>query len=215
LPAAPPCLRGDGVTFGSFNNLTKIGPEVIQLWAEILREVPNSRLLLKWKSLIDLPTRTKLAVTFEAFGVDPNRLILRGESRHPALLAEYADIDIALDPFPFSGGLTSCEALWMGVPVVTLPGTAAPSRQTWGFLQALGRNEWVAGSPRDYSRIAARLASDHQRLAEIRGSLRQQMAGSPLCDGPSFTGALEAVYRSVWQKWCVTRAANGRDVEDL
>jgi predicted O-linked N-acetylglucosamine transferase (SPINDLY family) len=130
------------------------------------------------------------------------------------MLKEYGDIDIALDPFPFSGGLTSCEALWMGLPVVTLPGTEAASRQTPGFLRAMGRTEWAASSPEDYIRIAASLAADKDTLTLLRAGQRQRMASSPLCDGKSFARQLEAGYRSMWQDWCQTAQSERPDPAD-
>src|SRR5581483_9494664 len=132
---APPPSRTRGhITFGSFNNVSKITPGVVALWAAVARATPVSRLLLKWRSLGDARERERLLAAFAAAGLEPARLELRPYSPHTAMLAEYADVDIALDPFPFTGGLTSCEALWMGVPVITLPGTRAVSRQTLGLL---------------------------------------------------------------------------------
>jgi predicted O-linked N-acetylglucosamine transferase (SPINDLY family) len=204
-PAPPPCLAGGAVTFGSFNNIRKLGSDVIQLWARVLHETPGARLLLKTSSLADAAVRGAVLAAFVDLGVTAERLILRGSTPHPDMLAEYADVDIALDPFPFSGGMTSCEALWMGVPVVTLPGRRAVSRQTLGFLRVIGLPELAAASADDYVRIASSLAPDLPRLAAIRRTLRQRMADSPLCDGAAFTRNLEAAYRTMWQAWCATR----------
>jgi len=198
--APEPGMPTGPITFGSFNNLSKVGGAVRKLWADILREVPDSRLVLKWSSLADPALRAALTGEFAEAGIDPARLDLRGPSAHRDMLAEYGDIDIALDPFPFGGGLTSCEALWMGVPVVTMPGANPASRQSAGFLRAIGREDWIAGSPEDYRRIAGALAADRARLAELRHSLRPAMADSPLCDGPAFTRALEQAYRALWHK---------------
>ncbi|MDR3439572.1 tetratricopeptide repeat protein [Telmatospirillum sp.] len=205
-PASDPPMRRRGyVTFGSFNNLTKVGPEVVSLWAALLRSLPGACLLLKWKSLADTGVARQLTAAFAGAGIEESRLELRAASLHAAMLAEYDDIDIALDPFPFSGGLTSCEALWMGVPVVTLPGDTAPSRQTLGFLQALGLTEWAAATPADYMRIASGLAADGDRLGALRRGLRRRLAASPLCDGPGFTRGLERTYRDIWRRWCQAR----------
>jgi predicted O-linked N-acetylglucosamine transferase (SPINDLY family) len=200
-PHSPMCQSGQ-VTFGSFNNPDKLTRDVIGVWAAVLRAVPQSRLLLKWATLADEGVRRRLSEAFAAEGIGSERLLLREKSPHAEMLTEYGDIDIALDPFPFSGGLTSCEALWMGVPVLTLPGDRAASRQTLGFLQALDSTEWAAASPADYVKIATTLAADGQRLSAIRQTLRQRMANSSLCDGPTFTRDLEAVYRKLWRQWC-------------
>ena len=154
-PTEPPAMRRGSVTFGSFNNVAKIGPEVVSLWADVLRATPQSRLVLKWKSLDDDEVRTRLAAAFLAAGVEGERLDLRGFSRHADMLAEYGDVDIALDPLPFGGGLTSCEALWMGLPIVTWPGTgrrrARPSASSncsaWRPASR-GRARTMCGSPR-------------------------------------------------------------------
>src|SRR5258706_16406411 len=118
------------------------------------------------------------------------------------MLGEYGDVDIALDPFPFCGGLTSCEALWMGVPVVTLPGTRPVSRQTLALLTRLGLTELAARDPADYVAIAARLAGDGAQLAALRASLRARLAGSTLGDGPRFTRDFEDAVRALWRRWC-------------
>ncbi len=202
-PAPPPCLRRGGVTFGSFNNLSKLGPAVVELWAAVLHAVPGSRLLLKWRSLGGDAVRSRITTAFAAAGIDPERLELRPASPHAAMLAEYGDVDVAIDPFPFCGGLTSCEALWMGVPVVTLPGPMPQSRQTAGFLRALGQPGWEAGSRAGYVAIAAALAADPARLEALRRTQRARLAASSVCDGPGFTRGLEAAYRGVWAGWCV------------
>ncbi len=188
----PAASRSGPPVFGSFNNLSKIGPAVRRLWADVLRRVPESRLVLKWSTLADPALRAAVAAEFAGLGIDPARLDLRGPSPHRDMLAEYGDIDVALDPFPFGGGLTSCEALWMGVPVVTLPGANPASRQTLGFLRAIGREEWAAATAEDYGRIAADLAADRRDWG-----LRQAVAASALCDGPGFTRSLEAAYREL------------------
>jgi len=130
-------------------------------------------------------------------------LELRRAVPHPQLLAEYGDIDIALDPFPFTGGLTSCDALWQGVPVLTLPGQRPISRQTLAFLVSLGlQGELAAATPDEYVAMAAGLAADTKRLSALRASIRPRMAGSPLCDPAGLTGELETAYRKLWREWC-------------
>ncbi len=201
IAPAPAAERGF-VTFGSFNNLSKLTPTVASLWSRVLNAVPRARLLLKWKSLGDEDECRRVRELFAWAGLDPRRLDLRGSSSHRAMLAEYADMDIALDPFPFCGGVTSCEALWMGVPVVTLPGERPVSRQTLGFLMALGLTELVAADADDYVDIATRLGSDAQRLATLRAGLRERMVASTLCDAMRFTRNLESAYRTLWRRWC-------------
>jgi predicted O-linked N-acetylglucosamine transferase (SPINDLY family) len=118
------------------------------------------------------------------------------------LLAEYHRIDVALDPFPYNGGLTTCEALWMGVPVVTCPGETFASRHSLSLLSNTGLTETVAGTLDEYVELAASLAGDLPHLAALRAGLREQMAASPLCDGKRFAGNLMRVLRDVWQEWC-------------
>lgn len=202
-PVAPLPARARGhVTFGSFNNMAKVTPAVIELWAAVLQAVPGARLILKWKSLADAAECDRLRQAFAAHAIAPERLELRGPTPHREMLTEYGDVDIALDPFPFCGGLTSCEALWMGVPIVTLPGSRPVSRQTLGFLNQLDASELAAPSAARYVAIAAELAGDLDRLATLRADLRARMAGSSLCDGARFTRGLEAAYRTMWRRWC-------------
>jgi protein O-GlcNAc transferase len=200
-PVDPPALKRGLVTFGSFNNVAKIGSGVIDLWATVLQATPKSRLLLKWKSFDNENVRRRFSDAFAAAGVAPDRLELRGFSLHPEMLAQYGDVDIALDTFPFGGGLTSCEALWMGVPVVTWPGDRPASRQSVGFLDILGLDECVARAPAEYVQCATDLAADPDRLLALRHSLRARMAASPLCDGARFTPTLEAAFKQMWDCW--------------
>jgi protein O-GlcNAc transferase len=205
-PAVSDRPQGSVVVFGSFNHLAKLGPEVVRLWAGVLSAVPQSRLVLKWAALSEHSARERLKMAFAAEGIGADRLELRGSSPHADMLGEYGDIDIALDPFPYSGGMTSAEALWMGVPVVTWPGDRIASRQTVAFLTELGLTDLAASSADDYVRIAAELAGDPARRAELRRTLRPRMAGSPLTDGTQFTPGLEAAYRQMWRRWCADEA---------
>lgn len=201
-PSAPPMLARGWPTFGSFNNVTKISPKVFQVWARLLTALPEARLLLKWATFGEPETRAYYFRLLEDLRVETSRVELRGESPHPQMLAEYADVDIALDPFPFCGGVSSLEALWQGVPVVTLPQDHQASRQTQAFLTALGRTEWVAENEDDYVRIGVALVRDPQRLSCLRGEQRALMAKSPLCDGPSFARHFESALRTMWRNWC-------------
>ena len=206
-PADPPSLRRDLVTFGSFNNIVKIRPDVVRLWAQVLRATPKSRLVLKCRFLDDDDERRRLRDAFYAAGVLAEQLEIRGSSPHVQMLAEYGDIDIALDPFPFGGGLTSCEALWMGVPIVTLTGDRPVSRQTKGFLDHVGLSDCVAHSTDDYVRRATALANDPERRTALRHALRSRMGGSPLCNGKVFTPTIEAAFRHMWARWCAGERA--------
>ena len=196
-----PCLKIDHITFGCFNNTAKLNDGVFDVWAKVLVAVPDSCLVLKWRTLVDETLADTIRQAFAKRGVDPERIDLRPASFHVDVLKEYADIDIALDPFPFTGGLTSCEALWMGVPVVTWPQSRVVSRQTYAFLSAIGLSELAAKDALDYVSIAATLAGDRERLVELRSGMRNKMMHSPLMDVKGFTCELEntliKIYRSM------------------
>ena len=189
--AAPAFERNGFITFGSFNNTAKFNAGVFDAWAQVLRAVPDARLILKWRTFNDDAFRQQVTEAFVARGIGAERLELRGPSFHTDLLKEYADIDIALDSFPFTGGLTSCEALWMGVPVVTWPQSRVVSRQTYAFLNQIGLPELAASDAEDYVRLAVELANDRERLAHLRTTLRERMRASPLMDVTDFTRQLE------------------------
>ena len=195
LPAPPPSLASGRVSFGSFNNPAKLSDATVALWTGALAAVPGSRLVLKWKCFGDLAFAEHTRRRFAAQGLDPQRLDLRPASAHPQMLAEYADIDIALDSLPFSGALTSLEALCMGVPVLTLPGRRPVSRQTLALLQALDLPDWVASTPRQFAALARRWADDLPGRQVLRQTLRQRLQASVLGDGAGLARALEQVYR--------------------
>jgi len=198
--AVPPAT-----TFGSFNNMAKTGPGVVRLWASVLRAVEGSRLLLKNGSLRDADTRDLVRDRFAAAGVDPARLELVGWSEsQEAHLALYGRVDIGLDTFPYGGATTTCEALWMGVPVVTLAGDRAASRYGASLLSQVGLDDLIAGNADELVEVAAALAADRDRLAALRRGLRDRMRASPLCRPAPFTRALEEAYRgmveTVWSE---------------
>ncbi|HYD60232.1 MAG TPA: glycosyltransferase [Noviherbaspirillum sp.] len=193
--APAPCPVNGHVTFGSFNNTAKLNPAVIALWARVLAAVPESRLLLKWRTFQDEEMRAQISGAFARHGIAADRIVLRGASFHVDVLKEYADIDICLDTFPFTGGLTSCEALWMGVPVVTWPQGRVVSRQSYAFLKAIGLEELAAESADDYVRIAAELAGNPDRIRTLRSAMRSQMRQSALCDVAGFTQRIEEAIR--------------------
>jgi protein O-GlcNAc transferase len=212
LPVDPPALRRGFVTLGSFNNIAKIGAAVVQLWAEVLYAIPNSLLLLKCPSLDDQSTRRRFGNAFMAAGIAPGRLELEGASRHSELLARYNEVDIALDPFPYSGCTTTYEAFWMGVPVVTFPGDRSASRQVLQCFDYTGLGDCVARSPRDYVERARALARDPTRLTALRLGIRALLAESPLCDGKRFAAALEWAYQEMWRRWCWNRPPTSFDI---
>ena len=211
LPAfAKPASAGEGrparekgfVTFGCFNAAAKVTPEAVTLWARVLHAVPGSRMRLKSFAYADPETRARYAGLFAQAGIGEDRLILEGPSPHAELLGSYGRVDIALDPIPYSGGLTTLESLWMGVPVVTLPGETFASRHSASHLANAGLPELVASDADDYVAIALRLASDLDALAALRANLRPRMAASPVCDGAAYARNLEAAYRAMWRSWC-------------
>jgi predicted O-linked N-acetylglucosamine transferase (SPINDLY family) len=205
-PAAPPITRNGYPTFGSFNNVAKITPDVVRLWSRILAAVPDAKLLVKWGTLGEEVHRQRYQRLFEEHGLDPRRFELRAGTPHAQMLVEYGDVDVALDPFPFSGGLTSLEALWMGIPIVTMPGVRTVSRQTHGFLKLVGLEHLSCRGPDEYVERAVQLTRDVDALVELRRNLRGVMARSPLCDGAMFARNLESAYRDMWREFCSTHA---------
>lgn len=186
-----PVLSHNYITFGSFNNTGKYNSGVFEVWARILNAVPDSRLILKWRTFNDVTLKQSVREVFAKHGICAERIELRGPSFHADLLEEYTGIDIALDPFPFTGGLTSCEALWMGVPVVTWPQSRVVSRQTFAFLSAIGLPELAAVDADDYVHIAVALANDLERLQIFRVTLRSRMKIATLCNTVEFARMLE------------------------
>lgn len=191
-----PALTQGGITFGCFNKALKLNEAVLALWARVLQAVPGSRLLLKGGPQEALRER------FARHGVAADRLLLEGASPRAEYLAAYGRVDIALDPFPYPGGTTSAEGLWMGVPVLSLRGATALSRQGESILRNLGLPEWLAVSEDDYLARAVAHARDLSALAALRAGLRDRLLQSPLCDAPRFAGHLNALLRQTWHAWC-------------
>jgi predicted O-linked N-acetylglucosamine transferase (SPINDLY family) len=193
------------VTFGSFNNPAKMTDAVVALWARVLHGVPGSRLLLKYLNRFASPELAEITLRrFAVHGIGPDRLVLRG-GRLPRLaqLAQLNQIDIALDPFPFNGCTTTFEALWMGVPVVTLEGRRWLGRMSGSFLGHAGLEELIARDADDYVALAGRLAGDVARRGVLRGDLRRRLLASPLCDAEGHARSLVAAYRGLWREWCL------------
>ena len=206
-----PALGCPYVTFGCFNNLTKVNRGVIALWSQLFDRVTGSRLILKSQQFNDADVQAHYRAMFAEQGIAPDRLDCLGHSPHPELLATYNDIDIALDPFPYSGGLTTCEALWMGVPVVTMPGETFAARHAGSHLSNVGLTDWVVETPEQYVALVERWCGDLTGLADLRDGLRPRVKSSPLCDAPRFARNLEAAYRRMWRTWCETTAVAPTD----
>lgn len=206
-PVAPPPWRSRGaITFGSTNNCVKISAPTLDLWARVLAHAPGSRMLV---ATVPEAGRPRLLRALAERGVAPERIEFAGRLPRARFWDLYAQIDILLDTFPCNGGTTTCEALWQGVPVVSLCGEAFQSRAGLSVLSAVGLAEWVARTPQEYVEIALKAAADPERLGALRGQLRTRMASSPLCDAPAFVRGLEAAYREMWRAWC-DRAAVAR-----
>jgi protein O-GlcNAc transferase len=201
-PAPPPCLERGHITFGCYNNPSKITRAVIAAFARILHEVPRSRLVLKYAMFDDRAVRDRYQSWLEAEGVASERVDFRGHSSINQFMASFADMDIALDPFPYSGETTAVHTLWMGVPLVALEGTTLVQRLASRVLRVAGLDDYVASSLDDYVRIARSLAAAPERLAAERQGLRGRLRASPLFDHRGVTRDLEAAYRSMWQAWC-------------
>jgi len=197
-----PFERRGFITFGCFNNPAKVNNLVLSTWAEILKAVPNSRLILKYRHMDAAGNRNRILDQFGARGVEGSRLTLEGKSPHSELLARYNDVDIALDTFPYSGGLTTCEAVWMGVPVLTKPGETFAGRHSLSHLTNVGAADFVSDDLPDYVSKAVQLANDVPRLKGLRSGLRERMARSALCDGEKFATDFTSAMRLIWQEWC-------------
>ncbi len=199
----PPIARSGGApVFASFNRMAKVSPATLDAWCELLRRVPAARLVLKNSSVGRADERAWFAKWFAERGVDPARIEWRGESGHEAMFAEYRDVDIVLDTFPYNGGLTTIEALWMGRPVVTVAGDTLISRQSKAILHAAGLGELCAADAGGFVRVAHGLASDPAGLARLSAGLRDRLRASPLLDHAGFTRDLESLLRDEWRRWC-------------
>lgn len=198
-----PAKQAGQIIFGCFNNPAKVGAEVIELWAEILKRLPEARLLFKYKGFGEDLCRQDIERQFAAHGIDPSRLEFQGASSLPELFAVMQGVDIALDPFPFAGGLMTCLTLWMGVPVISWPGETFASRQALSFLTTIGITDTLANSREDYVEKAAVLAKDLPRLNGLRHRLRPALESSPLCNGPRAAAGLQNLLREIWHEHCV------------
>jgi predicted O-linked N-acetylglucosamine transferase (SPINDLY family) len=190
------------MTFGSFNNLAKISPTTLRLWSDVLAAVPDSRLVIKTTSLGDAPTMQLTRERFAALGLPMDRVELFGPGRtQNSHLEQYARIDVALDTFPYNGTTTTCEALAMGVPVVSLYGSHHASRVSLSILSAAGFGSWASDDPRGFVEIAQELASQSRA---IRPQLRERLRSSRLCDGSALARSFTGACRDAWKQWCAS-----------
>lgn len=197
-----PAASGGAITFGSFNNFTKLNRELTQSWAAVLRALPDSRLLVAAAPAGG--TRERFVARFTDAGIDAARLELVERLPEDAFRRLHHRVDVALDAFPYSGGATTCESLWMGVPVLTLAGRMGFERSATGLLTLAGLEDWIARDREDYVALAVAAARDFERLAALRAGMRDRLRASPLADGPNFARRLEAAYRGMWRAWCAS-----------
>jgi len=197
-PIEPRSHGAGGVTFGSFSNLAKINPIVIATWSDLLRRVPDARLFLKYRGLEAPAVANRFRAAFAAHGIAGQRLLLAGWSGSGDYWAAHQAVDIALDTWPFSGNITTCNALWMGVPVITLPGRTFAGRHALTHLRTLGLAELIARDPPHYVELAAELAHQVGRRAEYRATLRPRIAASRLVDAPRFAREFSELVRQMW-----------------
>ncbi len=202
----PPCNSNAFVTFGSFNNVAKVNNELIAVWARILDQVPNSKLLMKHDAATDPLTKRRIMRAFDQCGIDTDRITFL--DRTPDLVSHlecYNQVDIALDTFPYNGTTTTCEALWMGVPVVTLSGRTHAGRVGTSLLNSIDLHSCIAADKDDYCNTALSLAQTPQMLSTIRLMLRHTMMSSPLCDPQNLAEAIGKTLRGLWANWCATQ----------
>ena len=196
---ALPALERGQITFGSLNNFCKLNAEVLRLWAQVLKAVDHSQIMIL---AAEGTHRQDTLDLLRHAGVAPERVILVGKRSRPQYLQLYQRIDIGLDTFPYNGQTTSLDAFWMGVPVVTMVGKTAVGRAGLSLLRSLGLPELIADTPEQFTRVAVELAGDLPRLSNLRATLRERMRQSPLMDASHFARNAEAAYRAMWQRWC-------------
>ncbi|ADE10852.1 tetratricopeptide repeat protein [Sideroxydans lithotrophicus] len=203
--SALPALQAGHITFGCFNNLSKMNDAVVALWAKILSAIPGAKLFLKYSQLNDPSVRDATLQRYAMHGIGKERLILEGSSPRAEYLASYHRVDIALDPFPYPGGTTSMESLWMGVPVLTRRGDRFLAHAGETIACNAGLDTWVATDEDDYLAKAVSFSSDLARLAKLRAGLRSQVLSSPIFDAPRFAGHFENAMWGMWKKWLAQR----------
>jgi predicted O-linked N-acetylglucosamine transferase (SPINDLY family) len=194
-----PALKNGFITFGCLNNFCKINPTVLAVWAQVMKQVENSRLMLLMR--LGSHQQDALASLWQQ-GIDPARVEIIPPQSRRSYLESYHRIDLGLDSFPYNGHTTSLDSLWMGVPVITLVGERVVSRAGWCQLSNLGLGELAGTTSEQFAKISVALAGDLPKLARLRATLRQRMEQSPLMDAPKFTRNIESAYRQMWRKWC-------------
>ena len=202
-----PVTKPGQITFGSFNNFCKVGPKVLATWAKILQVVPHSRLVIHTQAGSH---REDVVATFAAQGITGDRLVFMGYLPMDQYLGSIQQTDIALDPFPYCGGTTTCDALWMGTPVVSLAGSTAVGRGGVSILSNIRLPELIAHSPEEYIKIAVELAENHQRLTTLKAGLRERMRTSPLMDKTRFAQNVESAYRQMWKDYCAQETVQAK-----
>jgi len=202
LAGAPPCLTNGYIAFASFNKPSKVTARAVRCWSEILCALPGSRLVMKFSGLGDSENVQFFRDQFLAHGVQTEQLQFEHTSPHAELLARYNAVDIALDPMPYTGSTTTLEALWMGTPLVTLPGEIFPARHAASYLTAIGLPELIATDEDDYVQKVIALARDPARLTHYKQNLREQMRVSPMCNQDLFVPSFIQAVRDMWQDWC-------------
>ena len=194
-----PALRDGYITFGCFQGLGKVNDAVLHAWSAVLARLPTARLRVQNAQVGDPATRERFLQRLQQHGIAPERVSLHGKTPRRAYLAAHAEVDMLLDTFPYPGGTTTCEALWMGVPTLTLEGDRMLARQGAALLAAAGLPQWIARSPQEYVEKAVAFASSPASLQDLRSGLREKLRGTPLFDGARFasvfTDALEAMLR--------------------
>lgn len=209
-----PVLKSNAITFGSFNVLKKISPAAIEAWSRILQGAPRSRLVMKTLAFSCAQTKAEVMARFGKWGIGRKRIVLAGPTSPTEHRAMMAECDIALDSFPYAGGLTSLECLWQGLPVVTLPGDTICSRHSFGYLSTLGLGALIAKDQADYVERALEWAQDRDRLVAFRQSIRERMLSSVLCDAGRFADHFSSALDRVWEQYRQGRPATGFDVEE-
>jgi predicted O-linked N-acetylglucosamine transferase (SPINDLY family) len=199
---ALPALSGKGITFGSFNRLSKISEDAYRVWAQILLAIPDSRMIIKSHSLDDASMRERVTGYFTRAGIAPERILLLGKTSRDEHLAAFNQVDITLDPFPHGGGVTALEGLMMGVPVITLRWPTLVGRLSASIMTTLELADWIAETQEEYIKLAMRKASDLQSLAKLRQQLRGIFTSSIMGDQVAYVRAVEQEYRQLWQEWC-------------